>query len=294
MSDEYDDAAGRPGRPGPDPADRPAPEGPTDQAEQAEQHRVARLLAAAGGEETVPPDVATRLDDVLADLIAGRPTGHAAAGETVPDDTTPAETVPGAAVPADEVPDELAARRRRRRWPQLLVAAATVSVLGLGAGALLDSMGAGGSDSAGEATAGAAAEDPEAAADGGGAPEEGPAAAQRQQPPAEQTEELAGDTADTDGRALATIGVPRIRSGSLAVDLQRAADLSRPADDGRDLARACVQPDLAPGDEWLRARLDGAAAVLVLRAPEDGRRTAEVFTCDDGDTPAATRRIDAR
>lgn len=286
MSDEYDDAAGRPG---PDPADRPASEGPTDQ----EQQRVARLLAAAGGEETVPPDVATRLDAVLADLIAGRPTGHAAAGETAADDTAD-ERVLGSAVPADEVPDELAARRRRRRWPQLLVAAATVSVLGLGAGALLESMGAGGSDSAGEATAGAAAEDREVAADGGGAPEEAPAAAQRQQSPAEQTEELAGDTADADGRALATIGVPRLRSGSLAVDLQRAADLSRPADDGRDLARACVQPDLALGDEWLRARLDGASAVLVLRAPEDGRRTAEVFTCDDGDTPAATRRIDAR
>lgn len=291
MSDEYDDAAGRPG---PDAADRPDSDGRTDQAE---QQRVSRLLAAAGGEETVPPDVAARLDGVLADLIAGRPTGHAAAGETVPDDTAPEKTAQGSVGPADELPDELAARRRRRRWPQLLVAAATVSVLGLGAGALLDSMGAGGSDSAGESTAGAAAEDPEAAADGGGVPEEAPAAAQRQQPPAEQTEqaeELAGDTADTDSRALATIGVPRLRSGSLAVDLQRAADLSRPADDGRDLARACVQPDLAPGDEWLPARLDGAPAVLVLRAPEDGRRTAEVFTCDDGDTPAVTRRIDAR
>lgn len=279
MSDEHDDA---PGRPLPDPVDPSGPVEPTGLADQAEQQRVSRLLATAGGgEETVPPDVAARLDAVLADLTAGRP--------------APGDTAPGPVAPSAEVPDEVAARRRRRRWPQLLVAAAAVSVLGLGAGTLLDSMGSGSSDSAGEAMAGAAAEDPGAAADGTG-PREGatPTSRLRQQTPVDETEELSGDTAEADARALATIGVPRLRSGSLAVDLQRAADLSRPGDGGRDLARSCVQPDLTPGDQWLRVRLDGAPAVLVLRAPEGGRRTAEVYTCDDGDTPAASRRIDAR
>lgn len=288
MSDEYDDRREWPG---------PDPEGRSDDHE---QDRVARLLADAGGQEPMPADVAARLDAVLEGLArAGDPARSDAAHEPAPD--SPPAPAPGPAPgPAragrPDPRDELAAGRRRRRWPQLLAAATTVSVLGLGAGTLLDSMSGGGGDSAEDATAGAAAEDPDAAGVGENAAQDGPAPTPRQQPPGE-AEELDGDrtTAENaDAQALVTVGVPRLRSDSLAVDVQRAADLSRPADDGRVLARACVQPDLAPGDAWLRARLDRAPAVLVLRDPVEGRRTAEVFTCDDGDTPAASVRIDAR
>ena len=79
--------------------------------EQEEQVRRA-LRATARGDEpaTMPPEVAARLDDVLAELTASR------AEHPVHD-------------------DELA-RRRHRRWPNVLVAAASVVVIALAGGAV--------------------------------------------------------------------------------------------------------------------------------------------------------------
>ena len=105
------------------------------------------------------------------------------------------------------------------------------------------------------------------------------------------------ELADGLSGVLDTRGAPRLRTSSLTVDLQRIEDfgLAVPvADTPRRWAEACVRPETVAGDEWLPVRLDGEAAVLVLGAPADGRRTAEVFTCDDGDRPAATTTLDAR
>ncbi len=298
MSDEYDDETGR-RTPGPadpsgsvDPTPGDLPGAAADGTDAAEQGRVARILAAAGGDEPMPADVAARLDALVADLASATAdpvsTGSARPGSapTTPRTTPPPTTSP----PGADPPDELAARRRSRRWPRLLVAAASVSVLGLGATTLLDDLGTGGADS--ESTAGMATEDGDAASAGGALEESVPGAAARQQ--SAPDDGAAGSGTAADPRALDTPGVLRLRSDALAVGLQRAADLSRPVPVGRELSGQCVQPDLGAGDEWLRVRLDGAPAVLVLRAPASGRRTAELFTCDDGDTPVAVRRIDAR
>lgn len=243
-----------------------------DEASASEQEQVSRLLAAAGGPPPeLPGDVAERLDDVLAGLVSDR------------------EAEP---VPADEVAGvtELAPRRRRR-WPQLLVAAAAVSVLGIGLGNLVQP---------GQQEA--------MTADSAGSVEEEPRAAQREDAGGESAPQDAETTSersaaeDQDGRELTgaldrRATPPRLQSESLAVDVQRIEDFGLAvavADTQRQWADACVRPATDAGAAWLPVRLDGEPAVLVLGEPVDGRRTAEVFTCDEGDRPAVSTTVDAR
>jgi hypothetical protein len=236
--------------------------------DEREQARVADLLAAAGGaraDEVVPRDVADRLDEALAGLVSTRTGAEGAAG--YPGDS---------GVPTDDI-----ASRRRRRLPAFVVAAATVSVVGLGlAEVASDVTGVGAGDTGGTESAASGAD---TAVEGSG----GRSAASE-------------DTADSSEELRQRAGTPqasappRLRRGSLAADLERAAvfSLASPVDDGdRAFRRACIQPDLGAGDAWLRVRLDGAPAVLVLRASDGRRRTADVFTCDDGDAPAASVRV---
>lgn len=267
-----------------------------------DQEAVRGLLAEAGGRpEALPTDVATRLDDVLAGLVAERGSGVAdspaaaalgAAGPAGTDEAVVAGSRPRGG--GDDVvgADELGARRRRR-WPQLLVAAAAVSVIGLGVGNLDDLTG-GDSEEAMSSDA----------------PTSGQAADSRdmEAAPEKTAEDSAGVTSSNDAdRGAApqqlranghTAGVnpPRLRSASLAADVQSVGDSTLLADSeaAEAWSDACVQPAASPDDEWLAVRLDGEPAVLVLRAPEGGRRTADVFTCDDADTPAASTTIDAR
>lgn len=223
---------------------------------------VAHLLAAAAP-TTLPKTVADRLDRTLAELAAER-----------------AATDPGAGTARR--PRALAARPGGgrgwpRRWPQLLVAAAAVSVLGLGLGNLAGDL------TGGQAEQATSADDAARGADAGlGAPQEG-----RQ-----------GASAAGSAEALRSDGSgPRLRTGSLALDLQRIEDFGVAvpvASSATRWARACVQPQTGPRDEWTPARLDGSPAVVVLRAAEGGRRTADVFTCDDARTPAASTTVRAR
>ncbi|HEU4513010.1 MAG TPA: hypothetical protein VFR87_07890 [Nocardioidaceae bacterium] len=269
MNERYDDQ----GRP-----DDGATTGRPTPADEAEQAEVSRLLAEVSGPpdaETMPAEVAARLDDVLAGLVAERRAG------------------PASAVPDDEVVGVTdLASRRRRRWPALLVAAAAVSVVGLGVGNVL---GQGGGADMGAGTTAESAADGEAvtserlhSAEGGA--EEGADRAKDGAAPSD----AAAAPEPVDGRVNALAALPRLRSDSLAVDVQRLDDFALGDATQRELGRACVRPDLDKGDEWLSVRLDGERAVLVLRAPEDGRRTAEVFTCDEGDTAAAETTIEAR
>lgn len=240
------------------------------------QADVARLLAAAGGPVEVPADVAARLDDVLADLVQERGLGAGSA-----DDVDPG---PGAPAPVTELAS------RRRRWPRLLVAAAAVSVLGLGAGELLgDESQAERSVATADSTASSTPEVAPAPSTAG-SPLPGAPLAARSDAPADA--EAARDEA-----ATAPHVVPRLRRESLTADLERVAAFAAlgTVEDQRARAdTACVRPRLASGDQVLVVRLDGAPAVLVMRAPEGGRRTAVVFTCDDAETPAVETRIDAR
>lgn len=251
---------------------------PHDEASAAEQEQVSRLLAAAGGPPPeLPHDVSERLDDVLAGLVKDRETDR--------------ET---GLAPADEVAGVTELAPRRRRWPQLLVAAAAVSVLGIGLGNIVQP----------------AQQEAMTADSAGSAAEEEPRVAQREDavegsaplgsaPLKSQSERSAEDQ---DGRALTgsvseLASRPRLQSESLTVDVQRIEDfgLAVPvADTQRQWADACVRPETQAGAEWLPVRLDGEPAVLVLGAPTDGRRTAEVFTCDEGDRPAVSTTVDAR
>jgi hypothetical protein len=236
-------------------------------ADEAEQGEVSRLLAAVSGPpsaEPMPPEVATRLDDVLAGLVA--------------------ERTPTTAGVTD------LSQRRRRRWPALLAAAAAVSVVGLGVGNVLD-LGGGADMEAVTAEDGSAPETLESA-DGAGSA--GSAADEAPEDTADRR--AVEESAPLDGKVAALAEMPRLRRDSLTIDVQRLEDFDLDGDSQRQraLRRACVQPDLAEGDEWLSVRLDGDPAVLVLRAPDGGRRTAEVFGCDEGDTPVAQTTVEAR
>ena len=242
-----------------------------DHTSEEEQERVRRLLAAASSppDPEMPEDVSARLDDVLASLASERADAAPEAPDSGPDAAN--APVAGDAVTA---PTELASRRRRR-WPRLLAAAAAVSVIGLGIGNLVD-------DLAGVGGGGEAASTADSAGDAGSAP-------QREGAPE------AGDQADE--KSLSGSVTAELDSSSLRDDAQRVENrsLARPVtDDPEAWGETCVQPATSPGDEWVRARLDGVAAVLVLRAPEGGRRTADVFTCDDAVSPAASTTVVVR
>ncbi len=255
------------------------------------QERVARLLAAAASDAPPLPDaVARRLDEALSALVAERDGSPVAGPEVAP--------VAGAGERHEEGRVVDLRERRRRRWPGVLVAAATVSVVGLGVGTMLGS-GSGG-DSAStdavstldEGAAGGAAE-PEAAA-----PDPSVAAERDAELDGSETETRTQGGQPPSPEALAAdsdASPPRLSAASLVPDAQRIEDfgLAAPAPTPR-LERRCVDTGTSAGDTWLRIRLDGEPAVLVLRAPNGGRRTAEVFTCDDPATSAATARIDER
>ena len=247
-----------------------------EEGAEATEQAMRRLLAAAARPDPVMPDqVVARLDDVLADLAREHgPAGAAVDGSRRGE--VPPLTTHGS--PAPDEPVNLDAQRVRRRGPQLLVAAAAVSVLGLGLGNVLGGLGGstGQGDSAGgdASTAGGAsvAESGETFADGD------------EHAPGEETEDGVG--------TLSTDPLPRLRSGSLLVDVERAQLFSVPTV-GEERQAGCVRPPLQDGDELLPVRLDGEEAVLVLGVPREGVRRAEIYTCDDAGTPAAALRVDA-
>lgn len=248
-------------------------------AEHDEQEHVRRLLAAAAGPdpgEQMPEDVAGRLDDVLAGLVSERADAPATATEKgIAEDPVPEDEVTGVT--------ELASRRRRR-WPKLLLAAAAVSVIALGVG--IDDLTGGQGDSSTSAESPSVASKDDAGGGAGAAPE---------RLEARSSEDAGADRDLVTPLPEAASDLTRLRTGSLRADVQRVADFSLKAALAEGLRRSgCVRPDTEAGDEWLPVRLDGESAVLVLRAPAGGRRTAEVFTCDDADTPAASTTIEAR
>lgn len=230
----------------------------------AQERAVSDLLAGLRPKGAAPADVTARLDDVLAGLVAER------AG-----DTEDAGRDEGAV-------DDLS-QRRKPRWPAVLVAAAAVTVVGLGLGNVLES-GVGGAGD--ESNAGVTSD--EAAVDaGGGEAATGPQEADRR---------AAADAKASPGSPLAGSADParrlqRLRSDSLALDVQRLAEFALVSDRGRPapqvLAR-CAMPVAAANDEVLAVRFDGAPATLVIQAAKDGVRRADVYACDEGTDPLAT------
>jgi hypothetical protein len=230
---------------------------------------VRRLLVAAGAGDAVPKDVAARLDDVLAGLQAERE-GTATAPVT-----------------------DLTARRTRR-WPTVLVAAAAVVVVGAGIGNVMnDTRGAGDAATSGEAVA----------------PDAGVAESAPEQDARGLSEDQDGDSASSaapkavlgDAR---TAALPRIRTGSATLDAQRIQDLAlgAPVADGlvdqnapkRSVRGSCDLPSPARGETLVAVRFDGKRASLLFRAPDAGRRDAEVYSCDDSDSPVLVTTVPAR
>jgi hypothetical protein len=219
--------------------------------EQEEQVRAA--LAAAGPDEPtpMPPEVVARLQGVLDELAEPRLAAQAQ------------DRHPAAGTPA----------RRRRRWPDLLVAAAAVAVIaGAGAAVVTRGFGAGSSPTGDSAGSSSRAESTPGAA--GGSAATGPSA-----------------------RALAGDGsvVPRLRTASLRADLRRlAADgrLRGPA--GTRGPGGCARPVLHVGERLVAVRLDGRLATLVTGPVTDGTREARVYSCGDVTTPVARASVPAR
>jgi len=232
-----------------------------------EQEAVRRALAATPPAGPMPPEVVARLEATIADLAAESSATAEAPGATVSD----------------------LEERRRRRWPGVLVAAASVAVLGYGVGAVLQGSGPDAetamSDSAGgdsRAESGA-----DRSSDGGAAPQEA-------DPPGAQgaPDLLAGGAVVELRQETLRRDVARVLGGG------RAAALSdEPVTTSKRYARrdgTCALPELGPGDEVSAARLDDRRATLVLRRAEGGTRVAEVYWCGDGRTLLAETEVPAR
>ena len=229
--------------------------------EQEEQVRRALEGLRQDGPAAMPPEVVARLDRVLGELVG--PNAATRGTDSPAGSGTPSGTASGT--------DELAARRRRR-WPNVLVAAAATAVIAF-AGAAVATRGFGGSGAS--TTSAEAGHSPQAAARG---------TAKDGLAPPGNSALAAGPSPSTPAqvRSLATDapGAPRLHTATLAEDVQRVADAAtadaagqrQKGADGTSATRpgaappaaSCAQPVIRPGDERLVVRLDGKPATLVL------------------------------
>lgn len=244
----------------------------TPEEHDPEQETVRRLLAAAGGPEPVPDEVGARLDDVLAGLVAER--------QGVPEQPGPEPRREAAPAPVISL-----TARRRRRWAQALVAAAVVSVVAVGVGTALKGGQADSENAASGGPASVTAEDKGLEGTGGGTAGAAPEG------------RSAGKATDSFGAAQegGQASVTRLSSGSLTRQVQEVENfaLAVPVPTSDRWADACARPRTGSGDEWLPVRFDGRPGVLVLRAPVNGRRQAEVYTCGSR-APVASTTVRAR
>ena len=227
-----------------------------------QEEQVRRALAASAQADRaprMPPEVAARLDGVLADLVA--PRLDPAAGRD----------------PSDAVHlDQLAARRRRGH--RLLVAAA-VTVVALAGGAVV----AGGLDGSGDRSASSArsahsaGHGPTPAAPPPGSAQEAAGA------PVLRSGTLARDVQRVVDHPTALSSAPRSQA-RLAPGTAGSAGVS-----GSQGPRpVCARPSTAPGGFVGAVRLDGRPAILVVAAPVGGQRVARVLSCADGGLLART------
>lgn len=239
-----------------------------------EQEAVRRALASTPPEGPMPPELVARLEATIADLAAVRAAEQAG---------------PGTAAPVSDLE-----ARRRRRWPRVLVAAASVVLVGYGVGVVLEDVG----PTAETAMSGSAADD--AGADGEVESEAGGGAApQEAAPPGDPGAPglLAdGAVAELSEATLRRDVVRHLERGRVAAQSDGRTDSSEELDAKRYASRdgACALPDLGSGDDVFAARLDGRRATLVVRAARDGTRVAEVYSCGEAGTPLARTDVPAR
>jgi hypothetical protein len=225
-----------------------------------QEERVRALLADLGtapDAAAMPPEVAARLDETLASLVA----------EQSPADT-PAETS-GTAVPL------------RRRWaPRLAAAAAAVIVVGVGGVAVAKLGGFGGSSAEDTSSAGSAA---------GGNASSGTESLDSSAPAAPS-----GTPSALSGSLAARL--PRVTDGTFEADVTRIlqrqpapqrtdANERKTAQDGADttgkgLIGSCTGPSTGSGETTEPVLYDGELSVLVIRPAADGQRLVTAYSCD--------------
>lgn len=231
--------------------------------EDLEQAEVARLLAAASkdAQPSLPPEVSRSLDDVLAALVAERaaPSATSTRGSS-----------------SEHLTNSKLAAARRRRVGQVLVAAAAVTVLAVGIGNVMtQTTGSGGASNS--ATS-------EEALD------------QKRLTPGRKEDARASNGQDESTALSKDRGALRLRSDSLNADVQRIAE-SPLADRSPKSAVAdqrCTSPATKSGDDKVSVRLDGRPATLVLRAPVNGLRLAQVYPCQEPDAPVGSTTVNPR
>jgi hypothetical protein len=221
-----------------------------------QEERVRRALrAAARADEPVrmPPEVADRLDEVLADL-AGTEQQVAATAEHV-----------GA------TEDEVAARRGRR-WPRGLVAAAGVAIIAVaGAAVATDGFGLGGT--------------PDSHSAGTAASSKAESASPSTSPPTSQHSPSTGGVRSLKSDGARRDGVPVLHSSTLAADVLAVLRAEHASITGRaprasdEAPVGCARPFTGRGASLFVVRLDGRPATLVVSPARGGRREARVYSC---------------
>ena len=222
------------------------------------------MLSDARHDGPVPPEVAARLDEVLAGLHADARSGDTDSPAPVTDDDAAAEPER----PATVVP----LRRRPARLSRYVLAAAAVLAIGYGTTQVIgNTVRSGGeSDSAGSSSDAGADTKAERGASSGDAP----SAAEDAPPP----------TAAAPLEELGIKGLVPLEPGSLDQDLyalgstaEQDATALRSA---RRLSGACGPRTPVAGSRTLAAAYDGRPTLVVYLPPEGGSQRVDLYLCD--------------
>jgi len=225
-----------------------------------QEEEVRRALADAASDRTpLPPDLADRLDDVLADLVATR------RREPIGEDTGATDS------------------RGVRRWPLVLAAAAVVCLVAFGGLAVMRAVTPGGT------RASSSASGPATVVDGGGEADQ-TASGAPEAPSAASGRRFAEGVLPPPQLHRATLqqDVRRVVAAVPLSDSGRTRRAERP-----DSTTTCRAPSRGSDTEVVAVRLDGKPATLVLGAPRNGTREALVYACEDVSAPVATTRVRA-
>jgi hypothetical protein len=219
-----------------------------------EEERVRRALADAARTPTsMPPRVAERMDDVLAELV----------------DTRRRES-------ADEFTGRAVDREvTRRRWPALLAAAAVVCLVALGGSAILRAVTTGDQGAASSASASRTVTDGGRSAPGNAEAALPPPRLHRATLPRDVRRALAAVPLSENGQKTSSPG----KSGRQGLAQQPRT------------AIGCRTPSQARNADVVDVLLDGKPATLVVAAPRAGTREARVYSCQDPSVPVATTRV---
>ncbi len=213
---------------------------PTRELSAAEERRVRALLAEARHTDPLPPEVAARLDRVIAGLSEESPRA------------------------ADVVP--LATRRRRAS--RLLIAAAAVVVVGVGGSQVLDGLGTSASEDSQTAAGSAADADEESAAEAGGR-----SADQQPSPQSDVPAPAAATRVAKVRPRLFAADAKALRDGSAAF----LGDASS-ARDADERAPVCAAGTWGPGS-YVAVRYAGDPGWIVFRRPKGDTQVADLFLC---------------